>query len=245
MTLRSDSPEPAITLATSDGRRNPPEKPSGHADGLYPYWDDTHSYLLRMIPPDGRVIGSIGCGRGRTEEALMREGREVHGVDISAEAIEVARTRLTSARVISPDDRRPFEDESLDGLILADVIEHIPAAWNALASFSRAVRPGGWVVISVPNMRNLNVLVQFGILGDWPEKSMGIFDRTHLQVMSRRRLERWCKGSGLAIERWFDRYEDFHWRGRVGRICDRLTLRLFHEYFTWQLQCRCRKTSQG
>lgn len=207
----------------------------------YPYLDLVHQYILDMVPEDGKQIGSIGCGSGATEAALMRQGREVHGVDISPEAIEIARTRLTSARVIAPDNISPFEDSSLDGLILSDVIEHIPAAWDVLASYTRAVRPGGWVVISVPNMRSINVVVQFFLLGDWPEKPMGIFDRTHLQVMSVRRLRRWCEHAGLTVEKWYDRYEDHSWRGRMARILDPLTLRLFHEFFTFQIQFRCRK----
>jgi hypothetical protein len=63
-------------------------------------------------------------------------------------------------------------------------------------------------------------------------------------VISRRRLERWCRASGLTIERWFGRYEEHHWRGRVGRVCDRLTLRMFHEFLAWQWQCRCRKPAR-
>src|ERR1043165_3423247 len=95
----------------------------------YQYMDGLRPDILRMFPADGKVIGSIGCGRGATEAALVAEGREVHGVGVSAEAIEAARTRLTSARVIDPADEMPFEEDSLDGLILADVIEHLPMAW--------------------------------------------------------------------------------------------------------------------
>ncbi|MDR3620712.1 MAG: class I SAM-dependent methyltransferase [Paludisphaera borealis] len=209
----------------------------------YPYLDYVRQDILRMIPDDGMKIGSVGCGRAVTEAILVGKGREVHGVDVSEEAIEVAKRRLTSARVIAPDDRRPFEDDSLDGLILADVIEHIPAAWDALASYVRAVRPGGWVVISVPNMRSLNVIAQFIILGDWPEKSMGIFDATHIQNMSRRRLERWCKNADLSFEKWFDKYESHSWRGRWIKGLDTITFRLFHDILSFQLQCRCRKQS--
>lgn len=53
-----------------------------------------------MIPSDGLVIGVIGCGRANTEARLVNEGRQVHGVDVSQEAIEVAATRLTSARFL-------------------------------------------------------------------------------------------------------------------------------------------------
>ena len=183
----------------------------------YPYPDALRGDILAMVPADGKVIGSVGCGKGRMEGILAEQGREVHGVDISAEAVEVARGRLASARLISPGDRELFPDNSLDGLILADVIEHIPAAWDALALFARAVKPGGWVVISVPNMQSLYVLIRFMILGDWPERDGGIFDRTHVQMMSRRRLLRWIDGAGLELERWIDAYADYDRRGRVLR----------------------------
>ena len=39
-----------------------------------------------------------------------------------------------------------------------------------IASFAKAVKPGGWIVISTPNMRNVQVLWQFFIGGDWPEQ---------------------------------------------------------------------------
>jgi 2-polyprenyl-3-methyl-5-hydroxy-6-metoxy-1,4-benzoquinol methylase len=195
-----------------------------------------------MVPGDGAVIGSIGCGTGATEAVLVAQGRQVHGVDISPEAIEVARGRLTSARVIAADDRCPFAPESLDGLVLADVLEHIPMAWEALASFSKAVRPGGWVVISVPNMRGLDVLLRFFLLGDWLEHPSGIFDATHVQVMSRRRLARWCESAGLRVERWYSQYDARSAkRYYVSRLIDVMTCGLMHSWCMFQLQARCRR----
>jgi 2-polyprenyl-3-methyl-5-hydroxy-6-metoxy-1,4-benzoquinol methylase len=208
----------------------------------YPYGDDVRGDILRMIPPDGRVIGSIGCGYAATEAELVRAGREVHGVDVAAEAIAVAARRLTSARLVAPDDLRPFEPASLDGLILADVIEHIPRAWVALTAYAEAVKPGGWVVISVPNMRSVDVVQRFMIGGDWPEDRTGIFDATHLQNMSKRRLTRWCRTAGLEVEQWFDRYDpNGPRRYRFFRTADLLTLKLFHSWFMYQLQVRCRR----
>ncbi len=195
-----------------------------------------------MIPNDGTVIGSIGCGYAATENVLMGEGRQVHGVDIASVAIEIAKKRLTSARLIEPNNLHPFEDESLDGLILADVIEHIPLANDALRSFVRAVKPGGWVVISVPNMRQVEVLYSFFLRGDWPEEATGIFDRTHLQVMSKKRLRRWCRDAGLIPEKWFDVYSPFGPRRyHFFHACDLLTLKLLNSWWVYQLQVCCRK----
>ena len=151
-------------MITSDRQRVKRGLPVG-----YIYGDGVRGDILRLIPADGRVLGSIGCGKAATEAELVQQGREVHGVDISAEAIEIARPRLTTARVVSPGDCRYFSPASLDGLILADRYRHLPRAWEALATFAEAVRPGGWVVISVPNMLCLDAIWTFFFRGDWPE----------------------------------------------------------------------------
>ncbi len=173
----------------------------------YEYIDDTRTDILKMIPSDGKVIGSVGCGRANTESILVNQGREVHGVDVSNEAISTAKTRLTSARVVSPEAHMPFTENSLDGLILADVIEHMPQAWERLLEFATMVKPGGWIVISVPNMRYLAVLWQLVVRGDWREAPQGIFDETHVQVMTHRRLRRWGDAAGLELVQWFNRYD--------------------------------------
>lgn len=203
------------------------------------YSDEPREDILQALPADGRVIGSIGCSTGATEGAIVALGRQVHGVDISAEAISIAQTRLTSARVIAPDNFEPFAPDSLDGLILADVIEHIPAAWNALNAFSRAVKVGGWILISLPNMLYIEAVSEYLFKRDWPETQVGIFDETHLQFMTARRLERWCGMAGLRIEAWHDKYNYAYirWHPRL----DRWTGRIFHDFFTYQLMATCRR----
>jgi 2-polyprenyl-3-methyl-5-hydroxy-6-metoxy-1,4-benzoquinol methylase len=210
-------------------------------DSSYPYLDQFRDDIYRMVPPDGSIIGVVGCGTAKTESRLVEEGREVHGVDVSVEAIEVAGQRLTSARVIGADDYSPFEVNTLDGLILADVIEHIPMAWMALQSYSQMVRPGGWIVISVPNMRYLEALSTFVIGGDWPELPMGLFDRTHIQVMTHKRLIRWATAANLKLEREFDRYDFRFIRRNIYRIANLASLRLFRSFLNYQIQARFRR----
>lgn len=208
----------------------------------YVYDDQVRHDILRMIPPDGQIIGSIGCGPAATEATLVKQGRTVHGVEVTPELIPIAGPRLSSFRVVPPTGQSPFDAESLDGLILADVIEHIPNAWEALAHFATAVKPGGWVVISVPNMRNLSSLRTYVIKGDWPEDDTGIFDRTHVQFMTHRRLERWARGAGLTVEQWFPKPDPRH--PRAMPFLKGLNVCLFGaltRLLDFQIQVRCRK----
>jgi aminoglycoside phosphotransferase (APT) family kinase protein len=98
------------------------------------------------------------------------------------------------------------------------------------------VKSGGWVVISVPNMRHINVLATLAIKGDWPEAAGGIFDSTHLQVMTHRRLSRWCEMAGLRRERWFSSYGYWRTRKVLYRIADRLTFGLLKSFFVYEVQ---------
>jgi 2-polyprenyl-3-methyl-5-hydroxy-6-metoxy-1,4-benzoquinol methylase len=208
----------------------------------YPYTDVRREDILKMIPADGIVLGSIGCGTAASEAELVGNGRTVHGVDVSENAIRIAASRLTTARVIDVDDRHPFAPDSLDGLILADVLEHLPAAWDALRCFTECVRIGGWVVISVPNMLYLEALYYFLWRRDWPEKDTGIFDRTHIQFMTPRRLRRWCVNAGLEVEESFCRYDpNGPRRHGVSRLLDKMTFGLLHDFCIYQIQLRCRR----
>lgn len=207
----------------------------------YAYLDQIRHDILKMVPDEGKVIGSIGCGRAATEAVLVQQGRDVHGVDVAPDAVATARTRLTSARLVDANDECPFSDASLDGLILADVIEHLPLAWLRLQSFVRAVKPGGWVVISVPNNRYAAALAPFILKGDWPEYPLGIYDQTHVQVMTHRRLDRWCKQAGLLKEKEFDSYDyRFFWRN-VCRALNLGSFRLLKSFLTFEVQARFRK----
>ena len=211
----------------------------------YAYLDLPRPDIYRMIPADGKIIGSIGCGRGATEARLVAEGREVHGVDVSPQAIEDARPRLTSARLIKPSEVSPFPESSLDGLILADVLEHLPMAWNKLRSFARAVKPGGWVVISVPNNRYADALFPFLFGGDWREQETGIFDQTHIQVMTHKRLDRWCRAAGLSKEVEFNCYDNRFLQRNIYRIMNLTSFGLLRSFFMYEVQARYRRLESG
>ncbi len=207
----------------------------------YPYHDFIRTDVLRLVPKDGQTIVSVGCGRAATEAVLRERGRTIYGVDISPQAIAVAQTRLDRALLIRPGDPLPFEPRSVDGLILADVIEHMPHAWDRLREMASIVRKGGWVVISVPNMRSLKVVFTFIIRGDWPEEETGVFDATHVEMMSKPRLERWCRAAGLTVDVWEVVYlSESTAKGKLLRVFDRATFGLLRTWVSLQWQCRCR-----
>lgn len=100
----------------------------------------------------GRVL-DIGCARGLFLAELARAGFEVDGVELSEQAARGARARLGDARVkTAPLPECGFEPGAFDAITLWQVFEHLPEPRAVLRECHRLLRPGGVVVIAVPNI---------------------------------------------------------------------------------------------
>lgn len=101
----------------------------------------------------GKVI-ELGCGEGHMTKTIHDRGLEVVGVDVSAAKIALARGRYPEVRFMHSDIRTlALPDEAFDTVVLAEVLEHVREEVGAevLAKAWRLVRPGGRLVVSVPN----------------------------------------------------------------------------------------------
>src|SRR5262249_22223881 len=47
----------------------------------------------------------------------------------------------------------PFADHAFDGILCSSVIEYLDNPELCLSEFSRLIRPGGWLLLTVPNRR--------------------------------------------------------------------------------------------
>lgn len=111
----------------------------------------------------GDRVLDVGCGPGRHAHALGERGIAVHGVDISATFVELARRGAPPSVTFERLDARalPFDGEfdaaislcqGAFGLAAGGPTSRIPTALDpdgeVLAGIARAVRPGGLVAVS-------------------------------------------------------------------------------------------------
>jgi SAM-dependent methyltransferase len=104
-----------------------------------------------------RSFLEIGCGTGSVLAAIARGHPTVAvwGSEAYLEGLQFARTRVDSARLMQMDARCvPFVDE-FDAIGLFDVIEHVEEDQAVLLQASRALKPGGILLITVPQHRFL------------------------------------------------------------------------------------------
>lgn len=105
--------------------------------------------LLSGLPRGSRVL-DVGCGRGVMLRALLDLGHEAHGVEITPEAAAGADSRAQVR--IAPDlADAEYETNSFDAVILWHVFEHLPHPQETLEELRRIIRPGGRLILAVPN----------------------------------------------------------------------------------------------
>jgi methionine biosynthesis protein MetW len=150
------------------------------------------------LPQGGRVL-DIGCGSGVLLERLADRAGYRAGVELSATAAAAAERVADEIVNLPVDAELPFPPDSFDVVVCADVLEHLPDPAEALASVSQFCRPGGAIVVSVPNVANWEARLRL-LRGVWRYEPVGIFDSGHLRFLTRETLLELIVGSGLVVE---------------------------------------------
>ena len=109
---------------------------------------------MRLLPGDARTLLEIGAGQGSVGSLLARRYEYV-GLEPDRRSFETACARVgTDGRVVNIAVEELPADETFDLVCALEVLEHLEDDRGALALWSTHVRPGGWLVVSVPAGRD-------------------------------------------------------------------------------------------
>ena len=108
--------------------------------------------LRRAGLPPGALVLDAGAGRGRLVQALRRSGFDARGIEPSGRG--AAESASLERRAI--DDH---EDSGLDAVVLWHVLEHLEDPAAALERVRGWLRPGGLVLVAVPNAASLQARI--------------------------------------------------------------------------------------
>jgi SAM-dependent methyltransferase len=157
-----------------------------------------HARLLPDHGP-GRLL-DVGCGVGLFVAAARARGWDAAGIDLNADAVEVARERhglpVTRGRIDELDE----PDGAFDAITLWDTLEHVRDPRSALAAARRLVAPTGFLALSTPNIAGLYPRLSYPVgrrTGYWthPEPP------AHLFQFSVASLSLLLEEAGFAVER--------------------------------------------
>lgn len=112
-------------------------------------------WALRRHCAGFRSFLEVGCGTGFVLEAIRRRYKEaeLHGSEYFEEGLVHARQRVPSASFRQIDATTMDDIERFDVIGAFDVLEHIEDDEKVIANLSRAIMPGGVLLLTVPQHR--------------------------------------------------------------------------------------------
>ena len=142
--------------------------------------------IFALVPLDARAILDVGCSSGELGASLRQavSGREVTGIEISPGYCALAGDKLDEvicADINDFDWHAVANRKTFDCIIFADVLEHLIDPLRHLVEAAKCLRPGGVIVVSLPNIRHITAFYSIFVRGTFPQRSRGLFDSTHLR----------------------------------------------------------------
>jgi SAM-dependent methyltransferase len=136
-----------------------------HDGDFNPFADRGWLTLARRfdaVVPAGRQLRvlDVGCGTGQSRRVYASHLAWYLGVDLSREAVALARRRDPATSFLQADALRlPVRDASVEAVAFSSVLHHVDDRPRALGEAKRALAPGGLVFAFDPNLHHPAMLL--------------------------------------------------------------------------------------
>ena len=166
------------------------------------YYTHARQEMLKHLPEQLGTLLDVGCGDGAFG-ALVKARRPetvVWGVEPVAAAHAAAAAVLDHAVLGLFDSQLPLPQQHFDAISFNDSLEHFPDERAPLELARRLLKPGGRLVVSIPNVRCWTQVLQYLVDADWKYEEAGIMDRTHLRFFTRKSISRTLTRQGFGVD---------------------------------------------
>jgi glycosyltransferase involved in cell wall biosynthesis/SAM-dependent methyltransferase len=158
------------------------------------------SVLTRVgeLTGPGRLL-DVGCGGGHLLAAARASGWRTIGTDLSHEACVVARAAAPVVQASAAE--LPFHAATLDAVMLVNVLDHANAPGAVVHEAARVLRPGGLLMIRVPNGAfHAGWIRLLGHLGPWARwRGWDAYPILHVFAFGPAALRRLVERSGFDV----------------------------------------------
>ncbi|WP_445367263.1 class I SAM-dependent methyltransferase [Methylomonas sp. BW4-1] len=165
----------------------------------YGGWPRNRAEAIVAVKGAGTRVLDIGCGNGYLIYQFKDSYAQLIGLEFSAHRLRQAKINLQDLNFLglqgSAEDMSSIDSGSIDRIVSADTIEHIPDVYATCAEMFRVLRPGGDLIVNTPNIAFIKkrVLLMLGRFPSTSQPNEGVgddilFDGGHLHYFTYRSL---------------------------------------------------------
>lgn len=160
----------------------------------------------------GERILDIGCGNGYLLYQFRNSFNSLVGLEFSKHRLLQAKINMADCDFTavqgSAENMSEIVTNSIDRIVSADTIEHIPDVYSAIDEMYRVLKPGGILVMNTPNIAFVKkrLLLCFGRFPSTSQPNEGLgsdvlYDGGHLHYFTFRSLRLLLQRSGFIVDR--------------------------------------------
>jgi 2-polyprenyl-3-methyl-5-hydroxy-6-metoxy-1,4-benzoquinol methylase len=154
----------------------------------------TEKSLSDRIPfRPGGVLLDYGCGSGWFAAQMRDRGWDAFGMDVSPHSVAATRWHFGLRAIQGTLPHPEVPPGALDAVTLRAVLEHVHHPQRLVRAVFEALRPGGWLFVSVPNLSGWGFR-HFGRA--WSQLDLP----RHLSHFTPHTLRRLVEGAGFVVE---------------------------------------------
>jgi methionine biosynthesis protein MetW len=195
------------------------------------YYANARREIESLLPPNISSVLEIGCSEGNTL-LWLRDDKSIktcRGIEILPDVAARAREKGLDVMVADIEhDAIPFADQ-YDLVLCLDVLEHLRDPWNALRMIRESIKPGGFLIASIPNVGHISILSDLLLHGRFDYSESGILDKTHLRFFTGTSAHQLLTDCGLVVRKQKPKFAR-----KTHRRLNFLTAGIFGRFFAYQ-----------
>lgn len=164
------------------------------------YFNNSRKEMIAFIPLYCKTLLDVGCGSGNFGALVKKTlNSEVWGVDPNIILSKNTNKNLDFFINDFFSDKIDLPRKYFDVITFNDSLEHFSDPIPPLEFSRTLLKPGGVLILSIPNVRYIENLKHLLFEMDWKYEDSGIRDRTHLRFFTKKSIVRILEECGYKI----------------------------------------------
>jgi 2-polyprenyl-3-methyl-5-hydroxy-6-metoxy-1,4-benzoquinol methylase len=158
------------------------------------YFTQIREDLISKLP-DTTLNKILEVGAGGCDTLVAIKEREKANVVVGIELFAIPNSNQNNPlvdKLFICDIEKEFpalNNDEFDAIICGDVLEHLVDPWSVVAKLTKVLKPGGTIIVSCPNIREIFTLSKILFTGNFNYQESGILDKTHLRFFCLKNLK--------------------------------------------------------